>query len=210
MIKEQKIQKDSILTIKEFKMKILMAALFTISSFGALAQTYNVDPAQTKITYVGKKVTGEHTGHLKAKSGKITVKGEEITGGEVVVDMNSLTSTDIKDPEYNAKFVGHMKSEDFFNTAKFPEAKLVIKSSKKSDKGLEVKGDMTILGQTKPVSFVVTDIKKTDSSFSGKSNLTLDRTLWGIKYGSTSFFKSLGDKAINNDFNLTIELAAKK
>ncbi len=191
-------------------MKILMAALFTISSFGAFAQTYNVDPAQTKITYVGKKVTGEHTGHLKAKSGKITVKGDEITGGEVVVDMNSLTSTDITDPEYNAKFIGHMKSEDFFNTPKYPEAKLVIKSSKKSDKGLEVKGDMTILGQTKPVSFVVTDIKKTDSSFSGKSNLTLDRTLWGIKYGSTSFFKSLGDKAINNEFNLTIELAAKK
>src|SRR5690606_20905648 len=95
MIKGQRILKDSILTIKEFKMKIIMAALFTISSFGAFAQTYNVDPAQTKITYVGKKVTGEHTGHLKAKSGKITVKGDEITGAEVVVDMNSLTSTDI-------------------------------------------------------------------------------------------------------------------
>lgn len=210
MIKAQKLLYYSILTTKEFKMKILLAALFTISSFGAFAQTYNVDQAQSKITYIGRKVTGEHTGHLKAKNGKITLKDDVITGGEVVVDMNSLTSTDITDPEYNGKFVGHMKSEDFFNTAKYPEAKLVIKSSKKVSKGLEVKGDMTILGQTKPVTFIVTDVKKTDSAFSGKSSLTLDRTLWGIKYGSTSFFKSLGDKAINNDFDLTIELAAKK
>src|SRR5690606_30335434 len=99
------------------------------------------------------------------KSGKITVNGDQITAGEVVVDMNSLTSTDITDPEYNGKFIGHMKSEDFFNTAKYPEAKLVIKSSKKVEKGLEVKGDMTILGQSKPVTFIATNIKKTDASY---------------------------------------------
>ncbi|MCM2349909.1 MAG: YceI family protein [Bacteriovoracaceae bacterium] len=191
-------------------MKILLAALFTVSSFGVMAQTFNVEPSATKIVYVGKKVTGEHTGNLNVKSGKITLKGEEITGGEVVVDMNSLTSTDLTDAEYNAKYVGHMKSEDFFNTAKYPESKLVIKSSKKTAKGLEVKGDLTIIGQTKPVTFIVTDLKKTDAGLTGKSNLTLNRTQWGLKYGSNSFFKGLGDKAINDDFTLAIDLAAKK
>lgn len=191
-------------------MKILLAALFTVSSFGVMAQTFNVEPSATKIVYVGKKVTGEHTGNLAVKSGKITLKGEEISGGEVVVDMNSLTSTDITDPEYNTKYVGHMKSEDFFNTAKYPESKLVIKSSKKTAKGLEVKGDLTIIGQTKPVTFIVTDLKKTDAGLTGKSNLTLNRTQWGLKYGSNSFFKGLGDKAIHDDFTLAIDLAAKK
>lgn len=191
-------------------MKILLAALFTVSSFGVMAQTFNVEPSATKIVYVGKKVTGEHTGNLNVKSGKITLKGEEISGGEVVVDMNSLTSTDITDPEYNAKYVGHMKSEDFFNTAKYPESKLVIKSSKKTAKGLEVKGDLTIIGQTKPVTFIVSDFKKTAEGLTGKSNLTLNRTQWGLKYGSNSFFKGLGDKAIHDDFTLAIDLAAKK
>jgi hypothetical protein len=60
------------------------------------------------------------------------------------------------------------------------------------------------------VSFVVNDIKKTDSLFSGKSSLTLNRTQWGLKYGSTSFFKGLGDKAINDEFTLAVEIAAKK
>lgn len=191
-------------------MKTLLAVVFAVSSFGALAQAYNVDPAATKIVYVGKKVTGSHTGNITAKGGKITMKGDEIASGEVLVDMNTLTSTDITDADTNAKYVGHMKSADFFDTAKYPEAKLVIKNSKKTSKGLEVQGDLTMIGQTKPVSFLVTDLKKTDSTLTGKSNLTLNRTLWGLKYGSGSFFKGLGDKAINDEFTLAIDLSAKK
>ena len=192
-------------------MKTLIAAVFAVSTMGAaFAQTYKVDPAASKVTYVGKKVTGEHTGNVTIKSGNLVVEGETLKGGEVVVDMNSLTSTDLTDKDYNAKYVGHMKSPDFFNTEKYPESKLVIKSSKKTDKGLEVNGDLTMIGSTQPVTFTVTDWKKTDSQVSGKSKLVLDRTKWGLKYGSASFFKSLGDKAINNDFELTVDLTAKK
>lgn len=194
-------------------MKTLIAAVFAVSTVGAaFAQTtYKVDPAASKVTYVGEKVTGEHTGNVTVKSGNLVVaKDDTLSGGEVVVDMNSLTSTDLTDKDYNAKYVGHMKSPDFFNTEKYPESKLVIKSSKKSDKGLEVTGDLTMIGQTKPVTFVVTDWKKTDAQVTGKSNLVLNRTNWGLKYGSASFFKSLGDKAINDEFTLAVELTAKK
>lgn len=193
-------------------MKTLVAAVFAVSTItGAFAaDTYKVDPAASKVTYVGKKVTGEHTGNVTVKSGNLVVDGDKISGGEVVVDMNSLTSTDLTDKDYNAKYVGHMKSGDFFNTEKYPESKLVIKESKKTDKGLEVKGDLTMIGQTKPVTFTVTDWKNTGSQVSGKSTLVLDRTLWGLKYGSDSFFKGLGDKAIKNEFNLTVDLTAKK
>lgn len=193
-------------------MKTLIAAVFAVSAVSAFAQTYKVDPAATKITYVGSKVVGDskHTGNITAKSGSITVKDDLITSGEVVVDMNTLTSTDLTDKEMNAKYVGHMKSPDFFDTAKNGDAKLVIKSSKKTDKGLEVTGDLTMIGQTKPVTFVVTDYKKTDSQVTGKTSMKLNRTNWGLKYGSGSFFKGLGDKAISDEFELTVDLTAKK
>jgi polyisoprenoid-binding protein YceI len=193
-------------------MKTLIAAVLAVSTItGAIAaDTYKVDPAASKVTYVGKKVTGEHTGNVTVKSGNLVVDGDKLSGGEVVVDMNSLTSTDLTDKDYNAKYTGHMKSPDFFNTEKYPESKLVIKNSKKTDKGLEVNGDLTMIGQTKPVTFVITDWKKTDSQVSGKSNLVLNRTTWGLKYGSASFFKSLGDKAINDEFTLAVDLTAKK
>lgn len=191
-------------------MKKFIVTVLALSSLSAFAQTYKVDSTSSKIVYVGKKVTGEHTGTITLKSGAITLKGDEIASAEFVADMKSLTSTDITDPEYNKKYVVHMTSPDFFNTEKFPESKLVINTSKKTAKGLEVKGNLTLLGETKPVSFVVTDVKKSDSEFSGKSNLTLNRTQWGLKYGSSSFFKGLGDKAINDEFTLAVEIAAKK
>lgn len=197
-------------------MKTLIAAVFALSTVGAIAQnkpmteTYNVDPSATKITYVGKKVTGQHTGNVTVKSGNLVFTGPELTGGEVVVDMNSLTSTDITDKDTNAKYVGHMKSADFFDTAKYPEAKLVVKKTKANAKGLEVTGDLTMVGQTQPVTFQVTDWKKTASDVTGKAFVKVDRTKWGLKYGSGSFFKGLGDKAIDNEFTLDIVLSAKK
>ncbi len=191
-------------------MKTLIAALFAVTAFSAAAQTYTVDVGASKITYVGKKLNGEHTGNISFKSGSLVFTGELITGGEFVADMNSLTSTDITDKEYNGKYVGHMKSADFFNTEKFPTSTLKISGSKKTAKGLEVSGSLTMLGQTVPVTFVVAGLSKTDAAVTGKTNMTLDRTKWGLKYGSTNFFKGLGDKAINDEFTLAIDVTAKK
>ena len=175
-----------------------------------ITDTYKIDPKATTVTYVGKKVTGQHTGNVDVKSGTLTFQGEEIISGEVTVDMDSITNTDLTDKDYNAKYVGHMKSPDFFDTAKYPEAKIVIKDSKKTKKGLEVKGDLTFVGKTNPIQFIVTDLKKTASTVTGKTTFTVNRTKWGLKYGSGSFFKGLGDKAINDDFTLAIDLKASK
>jgi polyisoprenoid-binding protein YceI len=210
MMEALKFSMHSTNSSRSSKMKMLSLLAISLTAFSAFAQTYNVVPSGSKIVYVGKKVTGEHTGTLTLKNGSLTLKGDEITAGELVADMNSLTSTDITDKDYNAKYVSHMKSADFFNTEKFPESKLVIKSSKKTDKGILVQGELTMLGVTKPVSFVVSDLKKTETEVSGKSNLTLNRTTWGLKYGSANFFKNLGDKAINDEFTLSVELFAKK
>jgi polyisoprenoid-binding protein YceI len=171
------------------------------------AETFKVDPAQSKIEWHGKKVTGDHKGTIGVKGGTLVFTGDLLTAGEVLVDMNTLNCTDITDAETNGKFVGHMKSPDFFDTAAHPEAKLVIKSSKKVAKGLEVKGDLTLKGKTHPVTFIA-DVKKTDKSVTGNTVLNLDRTKWDLKYGSGKFFKGLGDKMIHDEFTLTINITA--
>jgi polyisoprenoid-binding protein YceI len=192
------------------RMKMIMGLVFALSGAAAFAQTYTVDTTATKIEWVGKKVTGEHRGTIAVKSGTIVMKGEEIASGDILVDMKSMANTDITDKETNGKFIGHMTSPDFFDTAKYPEAKLVIKSSKKTAKGLEVTGDLTMIGQTHPITFIATDLKKTDTTVSAKSTLNVDRTKHGLKYGSGQFFKGLGDKMINDEFTLNITLQAKK
>lgn len=196
-------------------MKKLLALALALVSTMALAQnkplttTYTVDTSDSKVGWLAKKVTGQHNGTLKVKSGTLSFVGEQLVSGEVVVDMDSLIVEDITDSEYNAKFLGHVKSADFFDTAKYPEAKLVIKNSKKTKKGLEVKADLTFIGTTKPVKFLAVVTLDGDKA-TGKTKFIVDRTKWGLKYGSTSFFKGLGDKAINNDFELSVDLTAEK
>lgn len=192
---------------------ILSAVLATTAAFAQnkpMTTTYTVDTEKTTVAYHATKVTGEHKGNVKVKSGSLVFTGPELTGGEIVVDMNSISVSDIEDPEYQKKFLGHMKSEDFFNVEKFPESRLVVKKTKMAGKDLQVEGDLTMLGVTKPVSFKVTDWKWTDKTVSGKSVLKLDRTKWGLRYGSKSFFKSIGDKAIHDEFTLTIDLFATR
>ena len=197
-------------------MKMFAAMILALSTTVAVAQTkaatatYKIDSAASSIKWVGKKVTGEHAGTLAVKDGSFTYTGDVLTAGEVNVDMNTLAVTDIPaSDENNGKLVGHLKSPDFFNVAKNPSAKLVIKSSEKTASGLKVKGDLTFNGKTNPIEFDA-KVVKTDSSVNTKADVILDRTKWDLKYGSGSFFKGLGDKAINNDFTIAVDITAKK
>lgn len=191
-------------------MKILATMLLALSTTFAVAQSYKVDSAASSIKWVGKKVTGQHAGTLAVKDGTFTFTGEALTAGEVNVDMNTLAVTDIPvSDESNGKLVGHLKSPDFFNVAKYPDAKLVITGSTKTKDGYKVKGNLTFVGKTNPIEFDA-KIVKTDSSVNTKADLVLDRTKWDLKYGSGSFFKGLGDKAINNEFSISVDITAKK
>jgi len=65
-----------------------------------------------------------------------------------------------------------------------------------------VTADLTLKGITKPVTFDITV-----NGNKATSALKIDRTKYGIEYGSGSIFDSLGDKAINDEFELAVELA---
>lgn len=197
-------------------MKTFAAMLFALTTLTAVAQdkpvlaTYKVDPAATTVKWVGKKVTGEHAGTVTVKDGTLVFTGDLLTGGEINVDMNTLAVTDIPaSDESNGKLVGHLKSSDFFNVEKNPSAKLVITSSEKTATGLKVKGNLTFVGKTNPIEFDA-KVTKTATAVSATSDIKVDRTKWDLKYGSGSFFKGLGDKAINNEFVLSVNVSAKK
>ena len=64
-----------------------------------------------------------------------------------------------------------------------------------------VVGDMTIKGITNKVSF---DLALTENS--ATTSLKIDRTKYGIKYGSASFFDGIKDKAIYDEFDLAVKL----
>jgi polyisoprenoid-binding protein YceI len=169
-------------------------------------QKLEIDPAASKVVYLGKKVTGQHTGEVKVQSGNLTFAGDVLKGAEVVIDMTTINNTDLTDKEYNKKFVDHMNSDDFFATSKFKTATLVVKDVKKvKDNTYTLTGDLTIKGKTAPVTFDA-DVTKAGAT----AMIKFDRTKYDIKYGSGQFFQGLGDKMINDDVQLTVTLVTKQ
>ncbi|GAB2548590.1 YceI family protein [Rufibacter soli] len=190
----------------------VLAALVALGSFAFAGKgvDYKVVKDQSKVTWKGTKVAGEHTGAINIASGQLKSDGKNILGGQFEIDMPSITVTDITDPKYNGDLVGHLKSDDFFSTAKYPKSTLVITNVKSTGKGKYLMtGDLTIKGIKKPVQFPAT-ITHAGNQIKANANIKVDRTKYDIKYGSGSFFDNLGDKAISNEFELNVNLVAQK
>ena len=185
------------------KTKIVLAVLAAFLSINASAQSQQVNIEKTTVKWTGTKVIGSaHDGFIKLKEGHLDVKKGDIKGGKFVMDMNSMTNTDLDSEEYKQKLVGHLKSDDFFGVATYPTAILEIKeASAFINNKASVKGHLTVKGQTKAIVF---DVEKRDKAY--VASIVVDRTLYGIRYGSGSFFDDLGDKAISNDFTLDVKL----
>lgn len=188
----------------------LFAGLFAFAFTVVKDTAYKVDQQQSQINWTGRKVTGEHSGTINISDGKLTWDGKKLSGGSFEIDMNSLVNTDITDPDYNQKLVGHLKSDDFFSTEKHPKANFVItKVTPLSGKQSQIKGDLTIKGITREVEFPAT-IQANGDQLKATAKIVVDRTLYDIRYGSGSFFDDLGDKAIDNNFELNVALVANK
>jgi polyisoprenoid-binding protein YceI len=191
------------------KKSILSIALVAVFGLSATASTpkegekKQVKVSESTVTWKAYKVTGEHNGSIKLKSGFLEMKGEKLIGGEFVVDMTTLSNNDLESGQGKEKLEGHLKSGDFFGVDANPTSKLVFSTVKPmNDTSYTVTGDLTIKGITKPVTLVV-------SMFENKATATIkvDRTKFDIKYRSGSFFDGLGDIAIYDEFDLVVDLA---
>ena len=167
-------------------------------------RNFKIINTKSNIDWVGKKVTGAHNGTIALKGGELVLNDDKLIGGKIIVDIASIKILDITDPATNAQFAGHLASDDFFSTEKYPEATLEIVSVS----GKHVEGNLTIKGISHPIGFdVALNIDRDTLTATGR--LVIDRTQYGMKFRSGNFFKDLGDTLIYNDFELIISVTAK-
>ena len=176
---------------------ILFALVLT--AFTTL-ETKQVDTNKSIINWVGYKVTGQHEGTITLLKGMLEFNKNQLTGGNFVMDMTSINTTDLEG-DYKKKLDGHLKNDDFFGVKNHKKATLVFKKVTKNETNYAVVGDLTIKGITNEISFNLEVSKNTATT-----KLKVDRTKFGIKYGSASFFDGLKDKAIYDEFDLKVTL----
>lgn len=153
------------------------------------------------------------TGTISIKSGNAIFADGVLTGGQVTFDMTSIATTSTgkgSDADTTSKMAGHLKSDAFFDVAKYPESKFIITSAaKESDDTYLVTGDLTIKGKTAPTSFPVKVSDSADGKIMISGMATIDRTVYDVRFGSSKFFQDLGDNVINDEFTLEFQAVTK-
>lgn len=203
------------------KKTILLLSIFAItaattSSFAIHNEKdLSINTKVSSVDWVGKKVTGQHTGTVTIKEGTVHLHDGAFTKGKVVIDMTTLASSDMEG-NMAKKLIGHLSSADFFDTKNHTTATLEITKVNKwyDAKGNElpnkklIVGILTIKGISKPIEFPAT-VELKDGKLAAYAEMKIDRTLYDIKYGSGKFFEGLGDKMIDDEFIIKFKIAAE-
>lgn len=102
-----------------------------------------------------KTVPTAHTGTLQLKSGKFNFDKTVLVDGEFIIDMRSLTVSDLGGDD-QTKLTNELKGTNFFEVKKFPIAKFHLKRIiplANNEFNSTVIGDLTIKGIRKTISF---------------------------------------------------------
>jgi len=174
-------------------------------------QVYVVDTLNSKAEWKGFKVVKSdntsHIGSLKFESGEVTVKDKKLESGQFVLAMNSLANEDLTDAESNGKLLGHLKSPDFFDTAKFPNASYeitkVTEAPSGSDYNTILDGNLTLKGITKPFSFNANLKVDKGELMIATEPKDINRDEFGIKFQMPA-----AEGLIKNEINIQVKIKA--
>ncbi|MFD2514381.1 YceI family protein [Pontibacter locisalis] len=181
----------------------------------AEGQAYEIVEEESKVNWHGTKVAGEHRGEIELQDGQLLVNNNQLAGGTVVVDMKTITNSDIEAEEDRTKLEGHLKSDDFFGVEKYPTATFEITNATPvanagaGQPNYNVEGNLTIKEKTEKVSFPAT-VQMKGNMVKASADVTVDRSKFDVRYGSNSFFDNLGDKAISDEFTISFDVTAKQ
>lgn len=170
------------------------------SPAAAQGQKYLITPQNSKIEFVGSKVTGKHNGSFGDFSGQVDYTGNpETSRVNITITADSIT-TDTPD------LTKHLKTADFFDVAKFPEVTFVsteIKAGGENGATHTVTGNLTMHGVTKAITFPAT-INVTPDAATVESNFSINRKDFGINYAGAA------DNLIRDNVVMALHVRASK
>lgn len=143
------------------------------------AETLAISPENSKIEFVGSKVTGSHNGGFKQFSGTIDLAKDSIEQSRVTIDID--TNSIVTDAE---RLTAHLKTPDFFDVAKHPKANFTstkIEPSTTAGVTHMVTGNLEIHGAKKSISFPAT-IQVAPEAVTVNAEFAINRKDFGINY----------------------------
>jgi len=157
--------------------------------------------------------TSPRFGFIKPSGIEFLVNEGKLTNAKVKIAMNSLTVTSFPaGDDQIADLTKHLKSGDFFNTAKYPNATFELTSTTLAtgDFNNVVTGNLTILDKTKSITFKA-NIQVNDDNITLKSEkFTVNRKDWGLTYHTEGTVGVPKDYLIADAIGFEIDVKATK
>ncbi len=183
----------------------------------AEAVKYNVNTEESVIDWTGSKPTGKHTGTIKISEGEFAVKNDSVESGKFTLDMNSITVTDLEAGNGKEDLEGHLKglgkeetADHFFNVNKYPTGTFEITGITQEEGKTMVEGNLTLKETTKNIKFPATITVTPEAVTLVSESFKIDRTLWKVNYSSKSIFDNLGDKYVDDEIEIKVNVKAAK
>lgn len=173
-----------------------------------------VDTEKSVIRWTGRNLFNFHEGTVKLSGGELYFHYGEPGSGHFTIDMNSIACSDIKDPELNAALIRHLKDDDFFGVSRWPMAEFDLTGTHRvyhSTPGTpnwEITGDFTLRGVTRTILFPAVVGLSPEGNVTAQAQIEIDRTDWGVNYGSGRLFAKLGKHVVNDHIHLHLTIHA--
>ena len=178
---------------------------------------YDVSQFGSRIGWTARKslVAGyEDEGFIPVDSGMITVSEDDQLTANVVFDVASIEAGSVSNENADpGRLTKHLRSDDFLAVEKYGTSTLTVTdtepiASTTKEIDYRVTADLTLKGTTKTITFPA-EIGMDEETLEVLANVTIDRTRWGIRYGSDSFFDNLGDNVIDDTVDISVYLLAE-
>lgn len=185
-------------------------ALATPSPPKPIGEKYVIDTKESVVmwrAFMQFVLGAGHHGYVYLSKGELMIDKDQLVGGSVVVDMNTIE--DEKHGKDN-NLINHLKNSDFFDVEKFPISTFGITAVNQVNADtLRVSGLLTIKGIMRIVTFPA-KMEMKDGVVNATGKLTIDRTLWDVRYKSGKFFDNLKDDAISDNVEFDVKIVAKR
>lgn len=176
---------------------------------------HEIDPAKSHLQWTGRNLTSAHTGTISLKGGWIEVKNGQAAGGEITLDMESIADTDLADGALNRMLIAHLKSEDFFDTARHPTATFELRHvilnprAHTGSVNAEIVGALTMKGITHELAFPAIVEALAGGALGAEAHFDIDRTRWNVLYGSGKFYERLGMHLVHDAISISLRIVTR-
>lgn len=173
----------------------------------------DVDINSSVIYWTGFSSKAAHHGTLKLKEGVLYIDNNNIKMGGFTIDMNTIKCTSIINEKDRQKLETHLNRADFFDIVRFPDAKFTITHTDaitdQDSISHRISGRLDLKGFEGGVSFDAKITKDGDLYKAVTQPFKIDRTKWGIKYGSNTVYDAMQTSIVQDSIELKIVIVAK-